>query len=72
VAERYQIADLFEAFVPKPDVYIDDNLGTVMNAFKFDPVDLGGWEQTARFIVRSHVDPPHRPRDDRGPGHRPW
>lgn len=60
VAERYEITDLFEAFLPKPDIFVDDMPHTIFNGFTFDVNQDGPWGQMASDIVRRHVDKPRR------------
>ena len=60
VAERYEITPLFEAFLPKPDIYIDDMPSTVLKPLLFDVRDEGDWQILADRIVRQHVDPRDR------------
>lgn len=57
IAERYEVAPLFEAFLPKPDVFIDDMPGSFANGLVFDVGDHGGgdWQALADRIVRDHV-----------------
>jgi len=60
VAERMQIASLFEAFLPKPDIYIDDMPSTIFNGLLFDVQQEGEWLLLAQKIVREHVHPSER------------
>jgi hypothetical protein len=62
-AERAGIADLFEAFLPKPDIYIDDMPSTIFNGLLFDVNQQGPWKQLAEQICQKHVHPSER-RDD--------
>src|SRR4051794_38768266 len=52
VAEQYGIAELFEAFLPKPDVFIDDMPGTIFNGLLFDVRQEGAWLPLVQRIVR--------------------
>lgn len=59
IAERHEIAPLFEAFLPKPDVFVDDMPATVLNGLLFDVGEHGGdWQALADRIVRDHVRVP--------------
>jgi phosphoglycolate phosphatase-like HAD superfamily hydrolase len=49
VAERHKLSDLFEAFVPKPDVLIDDAPAPVSTPFIFDPND-SCWQSVTEKI----------------------
>jgi hypothetical protein len=60
IAERYGIADLFEAFLPKPDIYIDDMPATIFNALLFDASGDEEWLALAERITRDHVHPGER------------
>lgn len=55
IAERLQIAHLFEAFLPKPDIYVDDMPGTIFNGLLFDVQD-GGWNDVVEAI-KQHIHP---------------
>ncbi len=61
IAERYGIAHLFEAFLPKPDIYIDDMPATIFNGLVFDPAGDEDWVTLATRIVREHVHQGERP-----------
>ena len=65
IAERASIAELFEAFLPKPDIYIDDMPSTIFNGLLFDVKEHGPWQDLAEMICREHVHPSER-RDDAG------
>lgn len=60
VAERANIASLFEAFLPKPDVFIDDMPGTIFNGLLFDVQQEEDWLSLAEKIVSRHVQPSER------------
>lgn len=72
IAERYEMATLFDAFLPKPDLYIDDMPSTIFKSPLFDVRD-SGWQSLADHIAHDLVDPPtatprltqqcHRPAD---------
>lgn len=59
-AERARIADLFEAFLPKPDIYIDDMPSTIFKSLLFNVHDEGDWLALAERIVRENVNPTER------------
>ncbi|MGC4030803.1 MAG: hypothetical protein QM754_03515 [Tepidisphaeraceae bacterium] len=60
VAKRAGIATLFNAFLPKSDIYIDDMPGTIFNGLLFDVQQEGEWLPLAKKIVRDHVHPGER------------
>jgi phosphoserine phosphatase len=60
VAERAGIDHLFEAFLPKPDIYIDDMPSTIFNGVLFDVRQEGAWLPLAEKILRDHVHPAER------------
>jgi len=62
VAERAGIAELFEAFLPKPDLYVDDMPSTIFNSPLFNIQEEEDWLPLAHKIVRDHVDPRERRR----------
>jgi phosphoglycolate phosphatase-like HAD superfamily hydrolase len=55
VADRLGLAELFEAFLPKPDVYIDDMPSTIFNGLVFDVGQERSWIELAERIARDHV-----------------
>ena len=57
VAEHFGIAELFEAFLPKPDIYIDDMPATIFNGLVFDVQEGGAWLPLVEKIIREHVHP---------------
>jgi hypothetical protein len=59
VAERYGVAELFEAFLPKPDIYIDDMPATIFNGLVFDAQEES-WRPLVERIIREHVHPDER------------
>lgn len=64
IAERHEIAPLFQGFLPKPDVYIDDMPSTFLNSLLFDIAAEGGdWQALADRIVREHVRMPKKVAD---------
>ena len=65
IAERHELAPLFDAFLPKPDIYVDDMPATFLNGLLFDvAAHAGDWQALADRIVRDHVQvqpmPPER------------
>jgi hypothetical protein len=60
VADRAGITELFEAFLPKPDIYIDDMPATIFNGLLFDVQKEGDWLALAEKIVREHIHPSER------------
>jgi hypothetical protein len=60
VAERAEISELFEAFLPKPDIYVDDMPSTIFNGLLFDVNEHGPWQALAEQICREHVHPSER------------
>src|SRR5262245_43402278 len=55
IAERYEMTPLFEAFLPKPDIYIDDMPGSVLSPMMCDVNCEPSWQELADRIVRDHV-----------------
>ena len=60
VAKRCGITQLFEAFLPKPDIYIDDMPSTIFHNLLFDVNAEPSWPALADKIVSQHVDPRER------------
>jgi hypothetical protein len=60
IAERHGIAHLFEAFLPKPDIYIDDMPASIFNGLLFDASGDQEGGTLAERIVRDHVHPGER------------
>jgi phosphoglycolate phosphatase-like HAD superfamily hydrolase len=56
VAALHNLTDLFEGFVSKPDIIIDDMPGTVLNPFVFDVNGEASWPALAETIIRKHID----------------
>ena len=56
VASLHQLTDMFEGFVAKPDIIIDDMPGTVLNPFVFDVNNEASWPALAERIIRKHID----------------
>jgi len=56
VARLHGLTDLFEGFVAKPDIIIDDMPGTALNPFVFDVNAESSWPSLADKIIRKHID----------------
>jgi phosphoglycolate phosphatase-like HAD superfamily hydrolase len=56
VAQINGLKELFEGFVAKPDIIIDDMPGTALNPFVFDVNNEESWPMLADKILRKHVD----------------
>ena len=56
IAGLYHLTDLFEGFVAKPDIIVDDMPGTVLNPFVFDVHAESSWLSLADKIIRKHID----------------
>jgi phosphoserine phosphatase len=59
-AELLGVAELFEAFLPKPDIFIDDMPGTIFNGLLFDVGEHDSWSALAALIAHEHVHPGER------------
>jgi hypothetical protein len=55
VAQRHQLADLFEGYAPKPDIVIDDMPASALNVFAFNPEQEEGWESMVKKIISKHL-----------------
>jgi hypothetical protein len=56
VAATYGLTDLFDAFLPKPDIVIDDMPGTCVAPFVFDAAGDGqSWREVAEEIAGKYV-----------------
>jgi len=56
VAQINGLKDLFEGYVAKPDIIIDDMPGTALNPFVFDVNAEESWPVLAEKILRKHID----------------
>jgi hypothetical protein len=56
VAGLQKLTDLFEGFVAKPDIIIDDMPSTALNPFAFDVNTESSWPSLAEKIIRKHID----------------
>ena len=56
IAQLHGLKDLFEGFVSKPDIIIDDMPATALNPFVFDVNSESSWLALAEKIIRKHVD----------------
>ena len=55
VATLHGLTELFEGFVAKPDIIIDDMPGTVLNPFVFEVNAESSWPALAEKISRKHL-----------------
>lgn len=55
VATLHRLTELFEGFVAKPDIIIDDMPGTVLNPITFDVNAEPSWPALAEKITRKHL-----------------
>ena len=62
IAERYEMTPLFEAFLLKPDLYIDGMPSTFLKSPVFD-VREWGWQGLADHVAKKLVDPRPARRD---------
>jgi len=56
VAQINGLEALFEGFIGKPDIMIDDMPGTALNPFVFDVNTESSWPSLADKIIRQHID----------------
>lgn len=56
VAKLNGVAEMFENFLAKPDIIIDDMPGTVLNPLVFDVNSEVSWPALAEKILRKHID----------------
>jgi len=56
VAGLHGLVDLFENYVAKPDIIIDDMSRTVLNPFVFDVNHEPSWPALANKIIQNHID----------------
>ena len=56
IARLHGLTEMFEGFVAKPDIIIDDMPGTVLNPFVFDVNAEESWPVLADRIIRKHID----------------
>ncbi len=56
VAARYQLTNLFEGFVAKPDIIIDDMPATAISPFVYNVQAEPSWASLAQTILDKHVD----------------
>lgn len=56
VAARYKLTELFEGFVAKPDIVIDDTLSSTRAPFSYNVHEERSWESLAEKIIEKHVD----------------
>ena len=56
VARLNGLEDLFEGFVSKPDIIIDDMPRTCLKPFTYDVNNERSWRELAERILAKHVD----------------
>ena len=56
IAAQHGMTELFEGYVPKPDIVIDDMPATVLNPFLFNVHDEKSWTAMADRILEKHID----------------
>jgi hypothetical protein len=56
IARLYEMTDLFEGFVAKPDIIVDDMPGTVLDPIHYDVNKEGSWKAVADTILEKHLD----------------
>jgi hypothetical protein len=56
IARLHGLTDMFEGFVAKPDILIDDMPGTALNPFVFDVNNESSWPALADKIICKHID----------------
>ena len=55
-AARHGLTDLFEGYVAKPDILIDDLPSTVLNPFVFNVQREESWTTMVETILKKHID----------------
>ena len=55
-AARHRLTDLFEGYVAKPDIVIDDMPSTVLNPFVFNVQEEQSWPEMVNRILERHID----------------
>jgi phosphoglycolate phosphatase-like HAD superfamily hydrolase len=56
IATAYKMEHLFEGFVAKPDIIIDDTPGSTHAPFAYAVTPDEPWSQVVDGIIRKHVD----------------
>ena len=56
IASLHGMVEMFEGFVAKPDIIIDDMPATVLNPYVFDVNGEISWPALADKIIRKHID----------------
>ncbi len=56
VAERHQLTALFDGFVAKPDIIIDDFPSTAIPPFVFNVRVEASWPAMAEKIIQQHLE----------------
>ena len=56
VAQLHGLTDLFEGFLAKPDIVIDDMPGTCVTQLTYDVRQEASWPALAERIIEKHID----------------
>lgn len=56
VARLNGLEDLFEGFVAKPDIIIDDMPNTCLKPFTYDVNNEHSWKEMVERILAKHID----------------
>jgi phosphoglycolate phosphatase-like HAD superfamily hydrolase len=56
MAKRHQLESLFEGYVAKPDIIIDDMPSTTVPPFSYDVNEERSWGSLADKIIQEHID----------------
>ena len=56
IAVLHDLSEMFEGFVAKPDIIIDDMPGTALNPFVFGINGEASWPALAEKIIHKHID----------------
>jgi len=56
IAGLHGMSEIFESYLAKPDIIIDDMPGTVLNPFVFDVNGEPSWPALADKIIEKHID----------------
>jgi phosphoglycolate phosphatase-like HAD superfamily hydrolase len=56
IAGLHGLTDMFEGYVSKPDIIIDDMPATALNPFVFNVQDENSWPAMADRIIQKHID----------------
>jgi hypothetical protein len=55
IAHLHRLTDLFDAFVAKPDILIDDMPGTCVTPYAYNVQEAGSWPAVAEKIVEERL-----------------